>query len=171
MLPLRHHPPRTHRRTARVRRPLRGAALRGHEAEFGSGVKGFTVDGSEGFDGLPDVSQDQDRRHYAVTVRPTVFVNLVPDHVILHRMFPLAEDRTVVECDWLYARGRGGRGGPVEAGGAVPPGQRPGLRGRRADAAGHGVPGLPGRRVLVPTEHHIGNFHAWLLDRLGEAPA
>ncbi|MGX1515235.1 phenylpropionate dioxygenase-like ring-hydroxylating dioxygenase large terminal subunit [Streptomyces collinus] len=25
--------------------------------------------------------------------------------------------------------------------------------------------------VLVPTEHHIGNFHAWLLDRLGEAPA
>ncbi|WP_370665492.1 SRPBCC family protein [Streptomyces sp. IBSBF 2507] len=103
MLPLRHHPPRTHRRTARVRRPLRGAALRGHEAEFGSGVKGFTVDGSEGFDGLPEVSQDQDRRHYAVTVRPTVFVNLVPDHVILHRMFALAEDRTVVECDWLYA--------------------------------------------------------------------
>jgi Rieske 2Fe-2S family protein len=31
-----------------------------------------------------------------------VFVNLVPDHVIVHRMFPLAADRTTVGCDWLY---------------------------------------------------------------------
>ena len=32
-----------------------------------------------------------------------MFINLVPDHVIFHRMFPLAADRTIVECDWLYA--------------------------------------------------------------------
>ena len=31
-----------------------------------------------------------------------MFVNLVPDHAILHRMFPLAADRTIVECDWLF---------------------------------------------------------------------
>ena len=31
-----------------------------------------------------------------------MFINLVPDHVILHRMFPLAADRTIVECDWLF---------------------------------------------------------------------
>ncbi|MFJ8719100.1 aldehyde dehydrogenase family protein [Streptomyces violaceus] len=52
----------------------------------------------------PDAGfRDQDRRYYAITIKPAVFVNLVPDHVILHRMFPLAEDRTAVECDWLYA--------------------------------------------------------------------
>lgn len=64
----------------------------GHGAEFGEEAQGFTVDGSEG----------QDRRYYAMTVRPQVFINLVPDHVIFHRMYPMAADRTVVECDWLY---------------------------------------------------------------------
>ena len=31
-----------------------------------------------------------------------MFINLVPDHVIFHRMYPMAADRTIVECDWLY---------------------------------------------------------------------
>src|SRR3712207_8226070 len=64
-------------------------------AEFGEDVRGFTVDGSEGFDKLPGVDEDHDRRYYAITVRPTVFVNLVPDHVIFHRMFPVSVDRTI----------------------------------------------------------------------------
>ena len=51
---------------------------------------------------FPTIDDDQDRRYYAITVKPQVFVNLVPDHVIVHRVFPLAADRTTVECDWLY---------------------------------------------------------------------
>ncbi|MFE0420019.1 aromatic ring-hydroxylating oxygenase subunit alpha [Streptomyces tendae] len=144
----------------------------GHGAEFGSGVKGFTVDGSEGFDRLPAVSQDQDRRYYAVTVRPTVFVNLVPDHVILHRMFPLAEDRTVVECDWLYAPEVVASGADLSKSVelfhrvntqdfAACERTQPAMASRAYRAGG----------VLVPTEHHIGLFHAWLLGRLGEGPA
>lgn len=39
----------------------------------------------------------QDRRCYAITVKPQVLINLVPDHVIFHRMYPMAHDRTVVE--------------------------------------------------------------------------
>nr|WP_240981164.1 aromatic ring-hydroxylating dioxygenase subunit alpha [Streptomyces sp. N502] len=74
----------------------------GHGAEFGEEIRGFTVDGSEGLDRIPGVSEDQDRRYYAITVRPQVFINLVPDHVIFHRMYPMAVDRTIVECDWLY---------------------------------------------------------------------
>ena len=66
----------------------------GHGAEFGEDVKGFTIDGSEGLDHIPGVTEDQDRRYYAITVRPQVFVNLVPDHVIVHRMFPMAADHT-----------------------------------------------------------------------------
>src|SRR3712207_9462847 len=38
----------------------------GHGAEFGEEVQGFTVDGSEGFDKLPGVDEDQDRRYYAI---------------------------------------------------------------------------------------------------------
>ncbi|MGW7278487.1 aromatic ring-hydroxylating oxygenase subunit alpha [Streptomyces sp. NPDC054844] len=140
----------------------------GHGAEFGEGVKGFTVDGSEGFGRLPEVANDQDRRYYAVTVKPTVFVNLVPDHVILHRMFPLAEDRTVVECDWLYAPDVVASGTDLSRSVelfhrvntqdfAACERTQPAMSSRAYRAGG----------VLVPTEHHIGIFHAWLLERLG----
>ncbi|WP_189711642.1 aromatic ring-hydroxylating oxygenase subunit alpha, partial [Streptomyces anandii] len=74
----------------------------GHGARFGEQVRGFTVDGSPGLERIPGVAEEQDRRYYAITIRPQVFVNLVPDHVIFHRMYPMAADRTVVECDWLY---------------------------------------------------------------------
>ncbi len=73
-----------------------------HGAEFGAGIVGFTVDGSEGVEALPSLDPEQDRRYYAVTIKPQVFVNMVPDHIIFHRMFPMGPDRTVVECDWLF---------------------------------------------------------------------
>ena len=62
----------------------------GHGAQFGDDIEGFTIDGSAGLDQLPTITEEQDRRYYAITVRPQVFINLVPDHVILHRMFPMA---------------------------------------------------------------------------------
>ena len=75
----------------------------GHGAEFGPEVAGFTVDGTAGLRPPPG---DRPRTRTAATTRSpssrTVFINLVPDHVIFHRMYPMAADRTVVECDWLY---------------------------------------------------------------------
>ena len=118
----------------------------GHGAEFGDDIEGFTVDGSEGVERLPGVSAEQDRRYYAITIKPQVFINLVPDHVIFHRMYPLAADRTIVECDWLYlpevVESRRGR---QRLGRAVPPGQPAGLRGLRAVPAGHELAGLRAR--------------------------
>ncbi|CAL9383835.1 aromatic ring-hydroxylating oxygenase subunit alpha [Streptomyces sp. enrichment culture] len=140
----------------------------GHGAEFGAAVKGFTVDGSEGFGRLPAIGDDQDRRYYAITVKPAVFVNLVPDHVILHRMFPLAEDRTVVECDWLYAPE------VVESGADLSKSVELFHRVNVQDFAAceRTQPAMSSRAyrdggVLVPNEHHIGIFHEWLLERLG----
>ena len=119
----------------------------GHGAEFGETVEGFTIDGSAGLDHIPGVTDDQDRRYYAITIRPQVFVNLVPDHVIIHRMFPLAADHTIVECDWLYlpsvVRVRQGR---QPLGGAVPPRQSAGLRRLRALPAHHELTRVPRRR-------------------------
>ncbi|MGW3341293.1 aromatic ring-hydroxylating oxygenase subunit alpha [Streptomyces sp. NPDC001009] len=141
----------------------------GHGAEFGADVEGFTVDGSAGFGRLPDVAAEQDRRYYAITVRPNVFVNLVPDHVILHRMFPLAEDRTVVECDWLYAPEVVASGADVSK--SVELFHRVNVQ--DFEACERTQPAMSSRAyreggVLVPTEHHIGAFHAWLLRMLGE---
>ncbi|WP_251092551.1 aromatic ring-hydroxylating dioxygenase subunit alpha [Streptomyces sp. Caat 7-52] len=140
----------------------------GHGAEFGAGIRGFTVDGSAGFARLPEVTAGQDRRYYAITVKPAVFVNLVPDHVILHRMFPLAEDRTVVECDWLYAPEVVDSGADVSK--SVELFHRVNVQ--DFEACERTQPAMSSRAyreggVLVPNEHHIGVFHEWLLAGLG----
>ena len=140
----------------------------GHGAEFGENIKGFTVDGSEGLDHLPGVAEDQDRRYYAITIKPTVFVNLVPDHVIIHRMFPLAADRTVVECDWLYLPSVVESGKDVSA--SVELFHRVNQQDfdacERCQAATDSRV-YAGGGVLVPSEHHIAEFHHWVLDSLG----
>ena len=140
----------------------------GHGAEFGSDVQGFTVDGSQGLDRIPTVSEEQDRRYYAITVRPQVFINLVPDHVIFHRMFPVAVDRTIVECDWLYLKGVVASGRDVSR--SVELFDR--VNRQDFDACERCQPAMSSRLyakggVLVPSEHHIGEFHDWVQDRLG----
>jgi Rieske 2Fe-2S family protein len=140
----------------------------GHGAEFGTDVKGFTVDGSEGVDRIPGVSPDQDRRYYAITIKPQVFVNLVPDHVIFHRMYPMAADRTVVECDWLYLPGVVESGKDVDA--SVELFHRVNVQ--DFDACERCQPTMSSRvyaqgGVLVPSEHHIGEFHTWVQARIG----
>ncbi|HEX9336598.1 MAG TPA: aromatic ring-hydroxylating dioxygenase subunit alpha [Pseudonocardiaceae bacterium] len=135
----------------------------GHGAEFGERIDGFTVDGSAGFEKLGSVSADQDRRYYAITVKPQVFINLVPDHVILHRMYPLAADRTVVECDWLYARNVIADGRDLSH--SVELFHRVNLQ--DFAACERCQPAMSSRAyrdggVLVPSEHHIGTFHDWV---------
>ncbi|WP_019203827.1 aromatic ring-hydroxylating dioxygenase subunit alpha [Tsukamurella sp. 1534] len=140
----------------------------GHGAEFGAEVAGFTVDGTEGVGRLPGITEDQDRRYYAITVKPLVFINLVPDHVIFHRMYPMAADRTVVECDWLYPPEA------VESGRDLSRSVELFHRVNQQDfeACERCQPAMSSRLyrdggVLVPSEHHIGAFHAWLRERLG----
>jgi Rieske 2Fe-2S family protein len=140
----------------------------GHGAEFGANIEGFTVDGSPGLDTIPGVTAEQDRRYYAITVRPTVFINLVPDHVILHRMFPVSADRTVVECDWLYLPEVVGQGRDLER--SVELFHR--VNQQDFEACERTQPAMSSRAyrnggVLVPSEHHIAEFHEWMLTKLG----
>ncbi|MEU3474875.1 aromatic ring-hydroxylating dioxygenase subunit alpha [Rhodococcus sp. NPDC006774] len=142
----------------------------GHGAEFGSDIAGFTVDGSHGFDALHGVGEDRDRRYYAITIRPTVFVNLVPDHVIIHRMFPMSADRTVVECDWLYApavvadpHSAATMDKSVELFHRV--------NEQDFEACERCQPAMSSRMyrdggVLVPAEHHIRAFQDWVGSRV-----
>lgn len=136
-------------------------------AEFGSEIDGFTVDGSAGFERLPGISDEQDRRYYAITVKPTVFVNLVPDHVIFHRMYPIAVDRTIVECDWLYTADVVAEGRDVSH--SVELFHR--VNEQDFAACERTQPAMSSRAyrnggVLVPSEHHIAEFHEWVVSRL-----
>ncbi|MGW5443769.1 aromatic ring-hydroxylating oxygenase subunit alpha [Streptomyces asiaticus] len=139
----------------------------GHGAEFAEEAQGFTVDGSEGFDRFAGIADEQDRRYYAITVRPQVFLNLVPDHVIMHRMFPLAPDRTLVECDWLYAPEVVASDRDLSK--SVELFHR--VNTQDFDACERTQPAMDSRAyrdggVLVPSEHHIGAFHRWVTDHV-----
>jgi Rieske 2Fe-2S family protein len=101
-----------------------------------------------------------------VTIKPQVFLNLVPDHVILHRMFPLAADRTVIECDWLYLPEVVAEGRDLSR--SVELFDR--VNRQDFDACEKCQPGMSSRAyadggVLVPSEHHIAAFHQWVRDR------
>jgi Rieske 2Fe-2S family protein len=138
-----------------------------HGAEFGEGIEGFTVDGSAGVEAIPTIDPEQDRRYYAVTIKPQVFVNMVPDHIIFHRMYPMAPDRTVVECDWLFLPSVVESGRDVSK--SVELFHR--VNTQDFDACERTQPAMSSRvyadgGVLVPSEHHIGEFHAWLLSRI-----
>jgi Rieske 2Fe-2S family protein len=141
----------------------------GRGAEFGADVQGFTVDGSGGFGRLPGVPEEQDRLYYAITIKPTVFINLVPDHVIFHRMYPVAEDRTIVECDWLFSREVVESAQDVSR--SVELFHR--VNQQDFDACERCQPSMSSRGyarggVLVPSEHHIGIFHEWVTARLAD---
>ena len=93
---------------------------------------------------------------------------MVPDHIIFHRMYPMAVDRTIVECDWLYLPS------VVESGRDVTKSVELFHRVNQQDfdACERCQPAMSSRAyrdggVLVPSEHHIGGFHDWLTGMLG----
>ncbi len=138
-----------------------------HGAAFGDDIKGFTIDGSEGLDEIPSIDPDQERKYYAITIKPQVFVNMVPDHIIFHRMYPMAADRTIVECDWLYLPSVVEQGKDVSK--SVELFDR--VNRQDFDACERCQPAMSSRvyrdgGVLVPSEHHIGVFHDWLQDKI-----
>jgi Rieske 2Fe-2S family protein len=140
----------------------------GHGAAFADRAEGFTVDGSPGFAALPGVGADLDRRYFAVTIRPQVFINLVPDHVIVHRMFPLAPDRTTVVCDWLFAPEVVASGADVSR--SVELFDR--VNRQDFEACARTQPSMTSRAyrdggVLVPSEHHLVEFHTWVTSQIG----
>jgi len=144
----------------------------GHGAEFAERAAGFTVDGSGGFARLPGVTESQDRKYYAITVRPQVFINLVPDHVILHRMIPVAPDRTTVMCDWLFDAGLVASGQDLTK--SVELFDR--VNRQDFDACERTQLSMSSRAyarggVLVPSEHHITEFHSWVRAQLSQASA
>jgi Rieske 2Fe-2S family protein len=141
----------------------------GHGAQYAPSAVGFTVDGSAGHGALSGLAPEQDRRYFAVTIPPQVFLNLVADHVILHRMFPLAADRTMVECDWLYPAEVVASGADLSR--SVELFHR--VNQQDFAACEQCQPAMSSRGyaqggALVPSERHLGDFHAWVRARLGE---
>ncbi|MCP3424980.1 aromatic ring-hydroxylating dioxygenase subunit alpha [Rothia sp. AR01] len=139
-----------------------------HGASFGDDVEGFTVDGSSGVGSLPAIAPGQDRKYYAITVKPQVFINTVPDHVIIHRMFPVSHERTIVVCDWLFMPEVVEQG--LDVANSVELFHR--VNQQDFEACELTQPSMSSKAyerggALVPSEHHIEEFHRWWAERLG----
>lgn len=74
----------------------------GEGTEFAADITAFTLSGTGQRPMLPGLGPDDDRLYYGFVLWPNVFVNLLPDHVILHTLLPVAPDRSRVVCDWLF---------------------------------------------------------------------
>jgi Rieske 2Fe-2S family protein len=62
----------------------------------------MSLDGRSGgvvIEGLPDTER---RTVMYVALFPNLLVSLHPDYVMTHRLVPIAVDRTLVECAWLF---------------------------------------------------------------------
>ena len=83
---------------------------------------------------------------------PTCLVSLHPDYVMIHRLVPLAPDRTFVECHWLFPQEAfelpGLRPLPTPSTSGTSPTGRTGPRARASSAAWQ-LAWLPSRSVLV----------------------
>jgi Rieske 2Fe-2S family protein len=66
------------------------------------GRPSFSLTGQTVLPGLPGLLPADDRLYYGMVVRPNCFLSLLSDHVIVHRFEPVAPDRTLAVCEWLF---------------------------------------------------------------------
>jgi Rieske 2Fe-2S family protein len=74
----------------------------GQGTAFADDIASFTLSGNGHRPRLPGLLPGDDRLYYGFVLWPNVFVNLLPDHVILHTLTPLDAERSRVVCDWLF---------------------------------------------------------------------
>jgi Rieske 2Fe-2S family protein len=102
------HCPTVHPELCRVSDPDTGDFLVGEGAYIGGGmllregVTTMSLDGTSSGLPIPGLPQDQLRDILYVQLFGNLLVSLHPDYVMVHRVVPLAPDRTFVECQWLF---------------------------------------------------------------------
>jgi glycine betaine catabolism A len=133
----------------------------GYGSSWGEKIDGFTVDGRSGLEPLRNVAEDDLRRYYGMTITPTALINLIGDHAIIHRIIPLAVDRTTVVCEWLFSPETLAASADIDP--TVELFHRVNLQDFDACERcqlGAASPTYAHHGVLVPTEHHLERFYA-----------
>ena len=74
----------------------------GQGTDFADDIEGFTLSGHGKREMLPGLLPSDDRLYYGFVIWPNLFVNLLPDHVILHTLIPTGPETSRVVCDWLF---------------------------------------------------------------------
>ena len=104
-----YHCPSIHPELCKVSPPKSGENYHGRGARVGGtmdlrdGMTTMSVDGTS--QGVPLRGLDGTglRTVIYVNIFPNVLISLHPDYVMVHRLVPLAADRTRIECSWAFA--------------------------------------------------------------------
>ncbi|MFI9528623.1 aromatic ring-hydroxylating oxygenase subunit alpha [Micromonospora rosaria] len=104
-----YHCPSTHPELSRVQRTDGGESFRATGAWLGghldlrNSAATMSLDGAGPDWTFPDLDEDAVRQVRYHLLPPGLLVTATPDHLVTHRLVPLAADRTRVECEWLFA--------------------------------------------------------------------
>ncbi|MFC0470514.1 aromatic ring-hydroxylating dioxygenase subunit alpha [Halalkalibacter kiskunsagensis] len=74
----------------------------GGGAMFNDELDAFSISGKGNRPMLKGLLPEDDRLYYGITILPLVFINLTPDHVIVHRIIPISAEKSKVICEWLF---------------------------------------------------------------------
>ena len=103
-----YHCDEIHPELCRVSAPLSGydltprGAWRGGTMELAGGAETMSLDGRSGGVAMRRLEPAARRDVYYLSIFPNLLVSVHPDYVMTHLLRPLAVDRTVVTCSWLF---------------------------------------------------------------------
>jgi len=104
-----YHCPQLHPQLCRVSPPESGGrtsegrgAWVGGPMELTEGAVTMSLDGRSAGVPLRRLEAAKQRQLYYYGLLPNFFLSLHPDYVLTHRLEPLAPNRTLIECHWLF---------------------------------------------------------------------
>jgi glycine betaine catabolism A len=104
-----YHCPSIHPELCKVSPPKSGfnydlpGAWVGGTMDLRDGMTTMSLDGTSGGVALRGLDADGLRTVIYANVFPNVLISAHPDYVMVHRLIPLAVDRTRIECTWAFA--------------------------------------------------------------------
>ena len=144
------------------------AYQQGHGTVLAEGVEAFTLSGKASRPTLPGIDDDDRCRYYGLVLKPTVLMSLLPDHVVVHRLWPVGPDATTIVCDWLFHPDTMARPDfdPEDAVALFDLVNRQDWEVCELAQAGVRSRAFRDGGVYVPLEHHIRRFNEWVLEGL-----
>jgi glycine betaine catabolism A len=72
-------------------------------ATLAAGKEAFSMSGKASRSPLPGLSDAQVRSYSGIVIPPNVLLNFLPDHLVMHTLFPTGPTTCQVNCEWLFA--------------------------------------------------------------------
>ena len=83
-------------------RSFTGAGFNGGPMALGEGFTTVSMSGERRHPAIEGLSEEDRRQVHYLHFYPTFLIGLAPDYVVVHRVEPVAADRSRVVCDWYY---------------------------------------------------------------------